>query len=656
MGATGAKGSFEAGATASLIETRQFDTIYGVSAGALNAMIAAQYMPARLRFAWLELGDIIKHTHRLRLKDLRPLIERYADSKALTSRLVIPLLEVASKTIHLFSDDSFISKGTRSKGNSVQFERKLITQDNMVDVVLASFATAGLFAPVSIKSGENISAKYSSGARGFTSPIGYAATEGATEVVAVFTDGRPAAPSRSSWSSAKIRKLKSEEDAYQGNLYRDLLETTVLERDSRIDTLVSAPKVETVTPTTELPDLADFEHETDLARGFDDGRIAGQKLGDAFTVVREYQTWQSKVGAPSFRLGGQRIIAPIDLESQIQLEQPAPKLDLSRPWEVREIFYATDRKLNLSKRGVITFGADRSDGGLLYFGRCLVSIPQDHQMGNVERPKWYRLEFRSDKAKHFVIVATLVETEDNFVAGITGAMSDDGSERTALVFIHGFNTSFVDAIYRTAQLGYDLEYKGPLISYSWPSQARLTAYPIDRSNIDWTQPHLKYFIEDLLPRIEADAIHVVAHSLGNDAIVRVLAEVTRLSSRIHIRSVVLSAPDIDRDVFVRLASALPTTADGITLYVSATDWALKISKRYNGHPRAGDSATEIVIVPDIDTIDASEVPTDFSGHSYFADSESVIADLYYVIRGVKVPRFKLIRTAATNGEYWRFKK
>ena len=47
----------------------------------------------------------------------------------------------------------------------------------------------------------------------------------------------------------------------------------------------------------------------------------------------------------------------------------------------------------------------------------------------------------------------------------------DSRRKEAFVFIHGYNVAFDDAIYRTAQIAYDLSFDGPPILYSWPSRA-----------------------------------------------------------------------------------------------------------------------------------------------------------------------------------------
>lgn len=80
---------------------------------------------------------------------------------------------------------------------------------------------------------------------------------------------------------------------------------------------------------------------------------------------------------------------------------------------------------------------------------------------------------------------------------------------------------------------------------------------------------------------------------------------------------------------------------------------------HGGYRRLGESDDDIVVMPDLDTIDASTVSTDFLGHSYFGDNATVMSDLIYVIRkGTPVQLrtyYALEPVQAAIGQHWRFK-
>jgi esterase/lipase superfamily enzyme len=134
-----------------------------------------------------------------------------------------------------------------------------------------------------------------------------------------------------------------------------------------------------------------------------------------------------------------------------------------------------------------------------------------------------------------------------------------------------------------------------------------------------------------------------------------------LSKRRAFKQIVLAAPDIDADVFRRdIAPSILGKGPRVTLYASSNDKALAASRNiHGGYRRLGESGNELVVMADLDTVDASSVSTEFLGHSYFGDSSTVMSDLVYVIQKSLSPqersRFALEPVRAAIGNYWRFK-
>jgi esterase/lipase superfamily enzyme len=320
---------------------------------------------------------------------------------------------------------------------------------------------------------------------------------------------------------------------------------------------------------------------------------------------------------------------------------------------VVRVFYATDRQLGASQP--VTFSAARAPSGELTLGTFDVSIPREHRLGNVERPSIWRLEFRQDRDKHFVIVERTVKDVSTFYGELARRV-ERTADKEAIVFIHGYNVGFDDAIYRTAQLSYDLGFGGAPILYSWPSNGRTLDYNPDVNNSDWSIVHLESFLRQLVARAQAKSIYLVAHSMGNRVLAGALARLgTDTSLAVpQFTHVVLTAPDIDAGVFRQLATAIVRTAHRTTLYASSNDKALQLSKRMNGYARAGDAGVDVVVVSGVDTIDASDVDTDLIGHSYYGDNRSVLSDMFNLLRGHLPPRFGLKEATSGAQRYWRF--
>jgi esterase/lipase superfamily enzyme/nucleoid DNA-binding protein len=324
-------------------------------------------------------------------------------------------------------------------------------------------------------------------------------------------------------------------------------------------------------------------------------------------------------------------------------------------YEVIRIFYATDREAVSGKR--LKFGTRRNSSGSLSLGTCDVSIPQSHKAGNIERPSILRLELRENPDKHFVIQSVTTKTDGEFYGELSECVGLS-EKKEAFVFIHGFKVSFDDAVYRTAQISHDLQFKGAPILYSWPSNGSLYDYTPDMNNNDWTVDHLVGFLEDLVAKSGATVIHLIAHSMGNRALTSAMKQMSlaRMSMKPEFNQVVLTAPDVDASIFTRLASLIGALAHKITLYVSSHDLALMASKKKNGsYPRAGDSSKQVVVVAGVDTVDASAVDTNLIGHFYYAENRSVLSDIFYLFEGGKDPKDRFgMRAVEGPPPYWRF--
>jgi esterase/lipase superfamily enzyme len=319
------------------------------------------------------------------------------------------------------------------------------------------------------------------------------------------------------------------------------------------------------------------------------------------------------------------------------------------------VFYATDR--NRVSFTPLAYGGEREPSRQLHLGRIDVSVPRDHQMGQLERPTVWTF-WREDPSKHFIIVKAQEQPYAEFYRDVA-AVVGRSRRKEAFVFVHGFNVTFESAVYRTAQIAYDLGFDGAPILYSWPSVGNATAYPVDANNSDWTIDRLHWFLEDVSARSGANYVHVIAHSRGNWPVMNALnaiASEPQAGARARFSQIVLTAPDVDADTFKVLARRFRAISERTTLYASANDEALALSKRYQGYQRAGDIAPEIVTLDGMDSIDVSAVDTSFLGHSYYGDNTSVISDIGRLLETGWPPERRCGIQAAANAilHYWTF--
>ena len=228
--------------------------------------------------------------------------------------------------------------------------------------------------------------------------------------------------------------------------------------------------------------------------------------------------------------------------------------------------------------------------------------------------------------------------------------------RDALVFIHGFNVSFENAARRTAQIAHDLGFPGRTLLYSWPSMGQHLGYGADCGTVEWSAPHFTEFLRLVLTEIGAETVHVIAHSMGNRALINALKcfdPATLPDRAAKLRQIIFAAPDVDRAVFEQVAEAFKGCAERFTLYASDNDLAMKLSQLLHRYPRAGDAGGDLVIVDSVDTIDASDADASLFGlgHSYFADKRSILADVFELLKRDTSPgqRFGLSRKVSNLG-------
>ncbi|MGI9409059.1 MAG: alpha/beta hydrolase [Hyphomicrobiaceae bacterium] len=358
--------------------------------------------------------------------------------------------------------------------------------------------------------------------------------------------------------------------------------------------------------------------------------------------------------------------------AESQPSQPtATTAGTKEKWDVVPVFYGTDRVREQGPKR-ISYTAER--GERLDIGRALVTVPKVHEVPNIERPWVYKVPFfnieiyreKEDPSKHFTLRELKQLTEDEFISLVrTRLAASSVYKGHALLFVHGFNTTFDYAIYRAAQLSYDLKFDGGSFVYSWPSRGEVSAtgYTWDATSSENAEDYLDKFLTLIAKKSGATSITVIAHSMGNKLLLPVLEKLKlRGDSDVKISQVILAAPDVDRDIFTKLAKKIQGISSGITLYAAANDRALDLSGQFwGGGPRAGDVPQGgPVVVPGIDTIDVTATSTDvFSlNHAGYAEKTELLGDIRALMLGgyrkpnLRIPKLQAVATPV--GEYWKF--
>ncbi|MDH6263642.1 alpha/beta fold hydrolase [Bradyrhizobium sp. BR13661] len=326
---------------------------------------------------------------------------------------------------------------------------------------------------------------------------------------------------------------------------------------------------------------------------------------------------------------------------------------------LQPVYYATDRQAAAQGTAPETaFTTERSKN--ISYGVSIVSIPKNHTIGNVERPHFSILKLGREKetdADHFRIKSITPLDRAAFVTELKG-----GAE-SVLLFIHGYNVPFADAIFKAAQIAYDANFPGSVLLFSWPSAGELAKYEQDRESAQFAVPHLAQILTLLSGEIGKKDVYVVAHSMGNQVLVDALVQSALAKANLTINELVMAAPDVDRDVFASKADQFRSIAKYMTLYASASDKALLASGRLSFGTRLGYVGPGGPnIFPGVDVIDVTAVGDDMFGldHGTFSGSRAVLDDLGRLIRSVthlkpneRTPTLRLMPDQA-HVQYWLY--
>ena len=327
----------------------------------------------------------------------------------------------------------------------------------------------------------------------------------------------------------------------------------------------------------------------------------------------------------------------------------------SRYWVT--VYYATNRARTGSSLAHKYFG--RNNSGHLDLGTVAVIIPPLHTPGEIEAPSLTRLEFRRDPQKHMVLHEVRPLTGKVFFDSVRRKVGS--SERKELfVYVHGFDNTFEEAALRGAQLAYDIHFQGAPMIYTWPSAgAGPPAYLRDRRVAEESARHLRHFLDLLAERTGAEAIHVIAHSMGNFVLQTALApspDAKPPAWRDKLHQVVLAAADLDAKGMRNLARVLrrPPGRDlpRITAYASKTDLALLASYGVHGMVPFGLIVEKILTLPGLDVIDASLLDTNMIGHDYWARNPLSLQELHTLIAEEWAPEQRTWLRKSADGAHW----
>ncbi|MCA3513860.1 MAG: alpha/beta fold hydrolase [Rhodobacter sp.] len=271
-----------------------------------------------------------------------------------------------------------------------------------------------------------------------------------------------------------------------------------------------------------------------------------------------------------------------------------------------------------------SFGAERSP--ILSLARFDISVPPVRAPGEIRWPPKGRAP---DPYTEFVTADDVIyPSSADFRRDLHVAMRDEeGPRRRALIFVHGFNNTFAEGLYRLAQLSHDLDLPRVTVHYSWPSAGHALGYIHDRDSSLYARDGFEKLFNEVVAA-GAQEIIVVGHSMGAQLLVESLRQMDIRDAgklRRYLAGVVLLSPDIDIEVFKSQASTFGDLPQPFLILSSSRDRALRLSSFITGQPNRLGNISDIEQVSDLDVrvIDIAAYSTG-SGHFTIGDSPELI--------------------------------
>lgn len=337
-----------------------------------------------------------------------------------------------------------------------------------------------------------------------------------------------------------------------------------------------------------------------------------------------------------------------------------PKGDVA---DIKVFFWTSRLPKNIDQNTFFTTSANSH----LMCGAATVRIPKEEVANRADRLAAGLTRLSRAKGRQTIEAAlSISDTElfdipEHFINQLRGetAKSSKRFEGQAILYIHGYNNSFNDALRRAATIAFDLNFSGPILTFAWCSAERFEFYRKDRKR---ARVEVQNLLDALLTlgKIPNLRLNIFAHSTGAEIALNALDRLSQSNPEQLplLGELVLAHADVKPSTLARILPSLRALNIGTTSYSSRDDRAMQISRlmRWFGSHRLG---ARPAYFDGVDAIDISGLgaPRD-SNHNVFMRSSIVFSDIAQLIPGPKrlpherSPQFKQVKTA--KGVHWAY--
>ena len=237
---------------------------------------------------------------------------------------------------------------------------------------------------------------------------------------------------------------------------------------------------------------------------------------------------------------------------------------------IEDIYVVTQQNVALDQDA---FGSDRSTN--LRRAQLSVSIPPTHVLGQIAWP-----DGATDPLTDFAVVDFMpFPTSEAFARAMVDADGD-----AIYLFVHGYNTTSSEALYRFGQIAHDFNLPQTRLMFSWASAGVPGAYIYDRDSVLFARDDLAQLLADIARKTDK-SINLMAHSMGAMLSMEAMRQLAIAGDRDvldRIDTVTFLSPDLDPDIFRAQAGTIGELPDPFIILTSQSDRALNLASFLSG--------------------------------------------------------------------------
>jgi esterase/lipase superfamily enzyme len=243
------------------------------------------------------------------------------------------------------------------------------------------------------------------------------------------------------------------------------------------------------------------------------------------------------------------------------------------------VLVATERTRSTTDATGEMFGRDREKE--MSYASVTVSIPPDaaRKAGEVQWPA----SLPGDPQQNFTARSANYLEKPTLVTALSASAKPNGK---VLVFVHGFNNHFDEAVFRFAQIIHDSKAPAIPVLFSWPSRglAGLSAYKDDLQSATDSEAALVQVLDLVGANSNVKEVTILCHSMGCFLTLEALRSKAVRDGKVgdKVKNVLLVAPDVEVTLFDAEMRQMGRARPRFALFVSQDDHALKLSKIIGG--------------------------------------------------------------------------